>query len=93
MDRHFHVVRKFGTHSATIHEFPNGARENVASSREGSIRHEWRFPKAVFELYQSAELHTVKRRIPARVWLLLALPFVIGALCWFVWQRMKAPRA
>jgi zona occludens toxin len=89
VDRHFHVVRKFGTHSATIHEFPNGARENVATSRDGSIRHEWRYPKAVFELYQSAELHTVKRRIPARVWLLLALPVIILALGWALWHRMQ----
>lgn len=89
VDRHFHVVRKFGTHNTTIHEFPNGVKENVGSSRDGSIRHEWRYPKAVFELYESAELHTVKRRIPARVWLLLALPVVLAALIWFIYQRMK----
>lgn len=89
VDRHFHVVRKFGTHSATVHEFPNGVKENVGSSRDGSIRHEWRFPKDVFDLYQSAELHTVKRRIPMRVWLLLALPVVLAVLIWFIYQRMK----
>jgi zona occludens toxin len=67
VDRHFHVVRKFGTHNATIHEFANGVKENAASSRDGSIRHDWRYPKSVFELYTSAEMHTVKRRIPKRV--------------------------
>ncbi|MEH0165563.1 zonular occludens toxin domain-containing protein [Roseateles microcysteis] len=89
VDRHFHVVRKFGTHRATIHEFPNGVKENVASSRDGSIRHEWKYPKDVFDLYQSAELHTVKRRIPMRVWILLALPVVLAALVWFAYHRMK----
>lgn len=89
VDRHFHVVRKFGTKFATIHEFTNGANDNVAKSRAGSITHEWRYPKDVFDLYKSAEVHTVKRRIPMRVWLLLALPFVLGALVWFGYQRLK----
>ena len=89
VDRHFHVVRKFGTHNATIHEFPNGVKENVGSSRDGSIRHEWRFPKDVFKLYESAELHTVKRRIPMRVWILLLLPVVLAFLVYFIYQRMK----
>lgn len=89
VDRHFHVVRKFGTHNATVHEYPNGVKENVATSREGSIRHEWRYPKDVFSLYQSAEMHTVKRRIPMRVWLLLALPVVLAGLIAFIYWRMK----
>lgn len=88
VDRHFHVIRKFGTHSATIHEFPNGAKESVATSREGSIRHEWRYPKEVFKLYKSAELHTVQRRIPARVYLLMAMPLIFGALVFVAWQRL-----
>lgn len=89
VDRHFHVVRKFGTHNATVHEFPNGVKENVGASRDGSIRHEWRYPKDVFKLYESAELHTVKRRIPMRVWLLLALPVILVALVWFIYHRLK----
>jgi len=89
VDRHFHVVRKFGTHHATVHEFPNGVKETVATSREGSIRHEWKYPKQVFELYKSAELHTVKRRIPMRVWLLLCVPVVFIALLWVAWQRLN----
>lgn len=79
VDQHFHVIRKFGTKFATIHEFTNGVRENVDKSRKDSIRHEWRYPKDVFDLYKSAEVHTVKMRIPARVWVMLALiPASIG---------------
>ena len=33
VDRHFHIVRKFGTHFVTIHEFVNGCKENVDKSR------------------------------------------------------------
>jgi zona occludens toxin len=70
VDQHFHIVRKFGTHWATIHEYVNGCRDEVAKSRGDSIRHEWRYPKDTFALYKSAELHTVKRRIPMRVWVI-----------------------
>lgn len=87
VDRHFHVVRKFGTSWATVHEFPTGCRDNVSKSRKDAIRHEWKFPSEVFEWYQSAEVHTVKRRIPARVWLLGGLPFLfLGAAGYAAWH-------
>jgi len=89
IDRHFHIVRKFGTHFATIHEFVNGCKDNVDKSRSGSIRHEWRYPKAVFDWYKSAEVHTVKRRVPAKVWLFLSLPLIFLVLAWFTYQRLK----
>lgn len=89
VDQHFHVMRTFGLARATVHEFPTGVRDNVSKSRTGSIRHEWTYPKSVYELYQSAELHTVKRRIPARVWLMLLIPFVLACLVTFVYYRLR----
>lgn len=89
VDRHFHVIRKFGTHMVTIHEFTNGTKENVGQSRDGSIRHEWRFPKEVFELYKSAELHTVKARIPMRVWVMLCTPVIFIALAFLAYSRLN----
>jgi len=90
VDRHFHVVRKFGTHFATVHEYANGCRDLVLKSRgDESIRHEWRYPKEVFGWYTSAEVHTVKRRIPMKVWLILAAPLVALALGFFAFQRLK----
>jgi zona occludens toxin len=79
-DRHFHVVRKFGTHWATVHEFANGVRDNVEKSRSGSIRHEWRYPKSSFGLYKSAEVHTVKARVPAKIYIMvIGLVLFVGA--------------
>lgn len=92
-DRHFHVIRKFGTHRATVHEFANGVKESVATSREGSIRHEWKYPADVFNLYKSAEVHTVKRRVPMRVYILLALPFLLLGIVWFIYQRLNPSAA
>jgi len=89
MATHFHVVRNFGLNRATVYEFQQ-CKDNVLKSRAGGIRHEWRYPKEAFSWYQSAEVHTHKARIPMRVWLLLSLPFIIVAVCWFIYARWNA---
>lgn len=86
--QHFHVVRKFGTHFATVHEWAS-VKESCDKNREDSIKHEWRYPKEVFDYYKSAEAHTVKRRIPMKLWVLLALPFVIVGGIWFGIEHSK----
>jgi zona occludens toxin len=79
--KHFHVKRTFGMERATVHEFPD-LRQEPDKSREGSVRHEFKYPPEVFTWYKSAEVHTVKRSIPARLWFLLLLPIILGALIW-----------
>ncbi|MDT8997774.1 zonular occludens toxin domain-containing protein [Paucibacter sp. APW11] len=93
IDRHFHVVRKFGTTFATIHEFVNGVRDNVAKNKKDSIRHEWKYPPEVYTWYKSAELHTVKRSIPMRVWILCALPLLTAGLAYYGWSILKSTSA
>jgi len=90
--QHFHVIRKFGTHFATIHEW-GATKETCDKNRDDSVRHEWKFPKEVFALYKSAEVHTHKRRIPLKVILLLCMPLVLGALAWYAWYRLDPARA
>lgn len=87
---HFHVMRTFGMQRAVVHEF-RPVRMNVLSSRKGSIEHRWPFPKEVFGWYKSAEAHTHKRRIPAKVFIFLALPFVVAALSWWAWSQYLSP--
>lgn len=77
--KHWHVMRTFGMNRATVHEFTE-LKQEPDKSREGSIRHEWQYPKEVFGYYKSAEVHTHKRSIPMRVWMLIALPIVLGGL-------------
>lgn len=84
---HFHVKRNFGLARATVHEF-GGVRTNVATSTNNSIRHEWSYPKDIYEVYDSAEVHTVKSRVPMRVWVFLALPFILAAIAWSVVHRL-----
>lgn len=90
VDRHFHVVRKFGTKFATVYEFPSGVQDSPEKNKlkNGVVRHEWRYPKSVFEWYRSAEVHTVKARVPLRVWMLGLVLVVLPLLLWFCYDRL-----
>ena len=81
-ERHNHVCRRFGMQRATVLQYES-CKEQPLTKQEQAQRLEWKYPVAVFDAYKSAEVHTVKRRIPAVVWLLLALPFLIGGLIWY----------
>lgn len=75
--QHFHSVRKFGLQRATIYEWSavSPSPENP-SSQKNAVALKWSFPKEVFGWYKSAEVHTVKRSIPAK--LVIAAVFVIA---------------
>ena len=90
VDRHFHIVRKFGSKMATVYEFPTGVQPDPFKNRNraGVVRHEWRYPRKVFDWYKSAEVHTVKTRIPMRVWLFVAMVLLVPVLLWLCWHRL-----
>lgn len=75
--QHFHSIRKFGLQRSTIYEWSSCASSpELDSTQKNSVVMKWKFPKEVFGWYKSAEVHTVKRAIPAK--LVLAVAFVIG---------------
>lgn len=88
--RHFHVMRNFGMKRATVHEW-SSTKENCDKSRSDSIKHQFGYPARSFEWYKSAELHTHKARIPAKLWVFLTLPLVLGGIAWamYQWQMNK----
>ena len=90
VDRHFHVVRKFGTRFATVYEFPSGVQDAPEKNKHknGVVRHEWRYPKNVFKWYRSAEVHTVKARLPAKVWIFLTMALLVPLMLWLCYQRL-----
>lgn len=84
--QHFHSVRKFGMERATIHEWSatQAAPEN-ATSQKSSISKAWKYDKRVYGWYKSAEVHTVKRKIPAKLFMVaLFVVAVIVSLVMFV---------
>lgn len=88
--RHFHVIRKFGMQRANVWEWPaaNTSPEKAASHKN-AVLHKFKYPKNIYDLYKSAEVHTHKRSIPAK--LILAVLFVIAvfALGYYVLDRFQ----
>lgn len=88
VETHKHLMRKFGSKWATIHEW-KGVKLACITSRKDSIESQFRYPKEVFSWYKSAEVHTVKMSIPKKVLLLLALPFLIAGLVYLAVSNLK----
>lgn len=88
--RHFHVMRNFGMKRATVHEW-SSTKESCDKNRNDSIKHQFGYPEKSFEWYKSAELHTHTARIPAKLWVFLALPLVLAAIGYGMvkWQQSR----
>lgn len=87
--QHFHVVRVWGTHAATVHEWAS-IKENADKSRADSTKHAFKYPKDVFALYKSAELHTHKARIPGRVYVLASVPVLLAFIGYRLYSSIMA---
>lgn len=81
VDQHVHAVRKFGSHVVARYtwgrciDYPERR-----SAQKGAAVTVGTLPKRVFDLYKSASLHTMKRRLPKRLWLLVGIVVVLIAL-------------
>lgn len=87
---HVHVVRSFGAKMATLHKWQE-IKEQCDKTRSDSVSETRAYPRELFDAYKSATIHTHKTRIPARVWLLLLLPLLLGSLVWwfYSWYSSK----
>lgn len=74
---HLHVTRKFGTSTTVCYEWPSVQDSpNGVAAKNQAIEKVWTHPKPIYDLYQSATQHTIKRKLPIRM---LLVP-VIGLL-------------
>lgn len=90
--RHVHCIRMWGMQKSTLHEW-NSVRENCdkPAGRTDSIKHHWKFDKRSYAFYKSAEVHTVKRRIPMRVFVLfVGMPLILGFLAWKFYSSVQS---
>ena len=85
-ERHFHISRKFGMERATIFQFES-CKDQPLSVRSQAQRYDWKYPKEVYSYYKSAELHTVKRRIPIQYVVMFAMPVLTAAIVYYFIQR------
>jgi zona occludens toxin len=84
---HRHVQRTFGLNKAVIHEWQS-AKEQCEKNRAGSVRSEFFYSKEAMQMYKSAELHTHKARIPARVFILAAIVLIVPLLMWYAYSSI-----
>lgn len=85
--RHEHVVRIFGKEKSNVHRW-DSVKETCDKSRTDSIKTERDFPKELYGVYKSADAHTIKKAVPLRMYLLLAIPFIILILITFAGYTM-----
>lgn len=89
--RHLHVIRKFGLQRANVWEWAaaNTSPEK-ASSHKSAVLHKFGYPKEVYGYYKSAEVHTVKRSIPAKLILAILFVLAVPAFGYYVLDRFQA---
>ena len=80
---HHHVVRRFGTKMIDVFSWGE-LNEEIKSSakRELAQRKTRLLPSQAFGAYKSAEVHTIKARIP---WKVMAIPGLVVAAAVFAW--------
>jgi len=90
---HEHVLRQFGMQAAKLVTWSECYDDPQSqSTRDRGTAKLWRYPKGLFELYKSATLHTVKRRIPFRMKAIPVVALVVLALGVYAFQRIGALR-
>jgi hypothetical protein len=89
IDRHEHLVRKMGAEASFVYAWERVHEEPLSpSSLEAADQTLWVFPKNHYADYDSAEVHTVKKRIPTRLKIIGAAVVVIGALLWYAMRGL-----
>lgn len=81
VNRHIHVVRTLGMQRATIYEWTKCKDPDSKNDMKAALTRKYVYPRDVYKLYKSAEIHTVKPRIPKTVFLIplfLILAVVLG---------------
>lgn len=88
--RHTHVVRRFGTQFVELFSWEE-LNEDVKSvtKRENAMRSTRMLPKEVFDQYKSATLHTIKRRLPLKLFVLPIAAILAVLAAWFAYQSLK----
>jgi len=87
---HRHLKRVFGASLVSCLQWSavNANCEKPGSGKNAEVT-TIAFPKEVYGWYQSASLHTAKRRMPRQVWILLACLLIAPLLFWFVFVHIK----
>jgi len=91
VERHFHLERLYGTDRVRCFQWEK-ACDNVNDyhQRKEATSSQWKLDKKYFDAYKSAELHTIKRRLPwKRLALIACLPVLLCVFAWVAWSALR----
>lgn len=84
VDTHHHVRRKFGFNAAVIKTWDYSTPKPI---KDAPLRAPmWRYEKRLYELYESATMHTVQRKVPWQLYVVLPL---LAFVVWAGWRLMS----
>jgi zona occludens toxin len=84
-EHHYYVIRAFGSNSAMIYKFDRMQAHPEKCKNKGE-KFPWLYKKEAYGWYTSADVHNVKRKIPAKV---IAIPFVMLMAGFAIWGAFK----
>lgn len=88
-ETHIHIMRKFGSQLVSRHEW-KGVKENCDKSRADAVSTSVKLPKDFFGAYKSAEIHTIKTRIPHKiVAAVVGLPLLLAASAYVIGDLLQ----
>lgn len=93
VDEHTHVVRRWGGKTVDRYVWQEG-QEDVKSRaiRAAGSRQRWKYPKKLYDLYQSSTMHTVERRLPWQWYMMIACVVLAPLVGWFAWRQVYGLR-
>ena len=87
---HFHAKRTFGLSSITMYRWQRCVDDPLDfHTKKEAEKVRRKYPKKIFKCYKSAEIHTVKRKIPFRVWATFAVLLALGPIGWFAYHHIS----
>ena len=87
---HFHAKRTFGLSSITMYRWQRCVDDPLDfHTKKEAEKVRRKYPKKIYKCYKSAEIHTVKRKIPFRVWATFAVLLALGPIGWFAFYHIS----
>jgi zona occludens toxin len=96
VETHHHYLRQFGTNTVFRYEKTGCFDPNSTNDKNAAVRKVLRIDQSYFGKYKSAEVHTVKRRIPMVIYLPVLFLMLSGFMVWLFLRNMTpepAPQA
>lgn len=88
VEDHRHIMRVFGAPVSNVFAW-KGVKEQCDKNRSDAVKSIFKFPKEVYSWYKSAEIHTVKFRVPLKVLIAAFFPVFMVFLVFLFYQSYQ----